>query len=219
MQNKLVVIFNGPPNSGKDSIVDGIIELVGRGFSDGSEIHKMSFKDALYITTRAYVIKDLKMSFEDANDIIERCKDRNLKDEFYDLIGMTPRQLMIKVSEEVVKPKYGKGYFGKAFLERLSRLSDESEHVILVPDGGFQEEVSLINSEGIPTVVIQLHREGTSFKGDSRRYVKGLVTYGLHNDGDLDDAIISSCSIISESIEQIQQYLNSIVKMSETNKE
>lgn len=51
--SKTVVIFNAPPSSGKDVVVDFMLNYFNTGL-------KASFKDALYIDTAKYFNIDVK---------------------------------------------------------------------------------------------------------------------------------------------------------------
>ena len=80
------------------------------------------------------------------------------------------RDAMIYVSEQFIKPKYGKDYFGKQLSKQMT-----PEGLFCVSDGGFQEELSpIINKFGAESItIIQLTREGCDFSSDSRRYFNG----------------------------------------------
>ena len=110
--------------------------------------------------------------------------------------GKTPRQVQIEVSEKVIKPFYGKDYFGKAAAQSL--YAD----VEVFSDGGFVEEIeALVSSVGKENVlIIRIHQEGKSFEatGDSRRYLPdGLAeTVDLHNNGTLDEYLDSLKNIV-----------------------
>lgn len=110
--------------------------------------------------------------------------------------GKTPRQVQIEVSEKVIKPFYGKDYFGKAAAQSL--YAD----VEVFSDGGFVEEIeALVSSVGKENMlIIRIHQEGKSFEAteDPRRYLPdGLAeTVDLHNNGTLDEYLESLKNIV-----------------------
>jgi hypothetical protein len=87
------------------------------------------------------------------------------------LMGMSPRQAMIWLSEEVIKPKFGKAFYGDL---AKNRINDSTTHDLVVfSDSGFVEEAKVIVDEfGSDNVyLVRLERTGHSFVGDSRSYI------------------------------------------------
>ena len=84
---------------------------------------------------------------------------------------MTPRQLLILVSEDFVKPICGQNAFGVLATRRLL-LQDIDKNTVF-SDGGFVEEIKpLVDTFGKENVVvIRIHRKGCTFDGDSRSYI------------------------------------------------
>lgn len=153
----MIVIFNGPPGSGKD---EAAAWFKRRGYSH------LSFKHYLFRETIAEFGVDTIWFMDGYNN-------RDIKETpETELRGMSRREAMIHTSEDVIKPKHGKSYFGH-------KVADEvnigSEYVI--SDGGFIEELEpLIEKIGIENIIIvQLVREGCSYRTDSRRYFNGYV--------------------------------------------
>lgn len=72
------------------------------------------------------------------------------------------------MSENVIKPSFGKDAFGKAFVNSLPE-----EGIVFVSDSGFPEELQpVIDHVGSDNVlVVRIQREGCSFEGDSRDYL------------------------------------------------
>ena len=150
-----VVIFNGPPRSGKDTAVNTIWQLL-----DRSCIH---IKMADPITNS---VKSLfGIQFADWQHIYNNFKDAPHPQ----LQGMTPREACIWLSEEVVKPKFGKDFFGRIAARRCTDAIDGG-YTVLMSDGGFLDEVQCIvdhvGSEHV--VLVHLHRPGFDFANDSR---------------------------------------------------
>jgi hypothetical protein len=108
--------------------------------------------------------------------------------------NMSPRDAMIYVSEEIMKPHFGEFYFGDAMARSLP------DGVSICSDGGFlSETLSVANNIGHDNVVvIRLHREGCNFDNDSRDhlYDTGCVEYDVINDGTLDQLFVKVMDIM-----------------------
>lgn len=145
-----VVILNGPPGCGKDTIADVFVKM-------GAQ--KLQFKDGLYkATAEVYGLH------EDFVKLISTKRD--MKEVPHPALGgLSPRQALIHVSEDIWKPQYGSRVFGEM-------LSDSAVHdFVIVPDGGFQDELNAVEAVHNVTV-IRLHRKGFTFEGDSRTYAE-----------------------------------------------
>lgn len=126
MKMTKVVIFNGPPNSGKD--------YIGHAFYERCEMNAdvFMYKERLYQIAAAIYGYDL-------NDLITYCGIRIFKDIPTDhFLGLSSRQALIKVSEESIKPAFGDDYFGKVALEKIL---DANIELAIITDAGFVEEV------------------------------------------------------------------------------
>ena len=154
MSRPIVVILNGPPGSGKDTIADTAVCLAGW--------KKFQFKDTLYELTAAYFQEDL--------DFVKfLCTTRALKEEKSEVFfGNTPREALIHVSEDIVKPTFGHDFFGRSVARDILA---SGAPVAILPDGGFEEETEALRKD-CDVVVVRLTRDETSFVGDSRNYLK-----------------------------------------------
>ena len=190
----MIMLFNGPPQSGKDAAAD---YFKGKGWKH------LSFKYQLYRETCRYF--DCNYDW-----FMERYDDRSVKEvPHMDLGHMSCREAMIYVSEHVIKPKRGLDYFG---LQVANEIDVTKNYAI--SDGGFIDElIPVINRVGSNNfVLVQLTREGCDYSTDSRRYFDGNViqeftnekqtainkkyvlpykfevdTYRIHNNGNLED--------------------------------
>ena len=151
----MIILFNGPPGSGKDEAAN-ILEL--------HQFEHLSFKEELFKATftEFCVSEEWFMSGYDDRTIKERPEK--------ELRGKSRRDAMIHTSENVIKPNYGKSFFGNKV---ASRVIPGRNYVI--SDCGFLEEVQpLIDKVGSENVlVVQMAREDCSFENDSRRYING----------------------------------------------
>lgn len=165
MSNKTVIILNGPPGSGKDTIADFIA-------AEFNAEH-LRFKTKLYAITALVNNLDFDMFMEIATD-------QNTKDSVKLARGLTARQLIIETSENVIKPYYGKDYFGNDVGDSILK-SDKS--LFVVSDGGFPEELTSLIRVGklshSDVVIVKLYRNGHNFDNDSRTYFDESL---LHKD-------------------------------------
>lgn len=153
-----IIIFNCPAGSGKDTI--------GRCFKNLFGCELRAFKTALYLATFPHT------SCKNYAEFIKYCTDRELKEiPNFKFDGLSPRQMLIRVSENIIKPKYGKAYFGLKSAEEISPQSFSKG--VVFTDGGFPEEVvPLIEKFGKHSIyVIQFCGQGKNdFEGDSRDF-------------------------------------------------
>ena len=165
MSNKTVIILNGPPGSGKDTIADFIA-------AEFNAEH-LRFKTKLYAITA--LINNL-----DFDEFMKIATDQNTKDSVKLARGLTARQLIIETSENVIKPYYGKEYFGNDVGDSILK-SDKS--LFVLSDGGFPEELSSMIGVGClnysDVVIVKLYRTGCNFDNDSRTYFNEAI---LHPD-------------------------------------
>lgn len=166
---KQVLILNGPPNSGKDVAAE---VMCGRL----NNVYHREFKTKLF--EMALVITGLTKG--DWDYLYDRTRKDTSCEECF---GRSPRQLLIDISEKMIKPQFGKMYFGEAAARSLN------PGINIFSDGGFYEEVlPLIETCGAENVVIaRIGREGCTFEGDSRNYLKEedlpeLLFCDVHND-------------------------------------
>lgn len=154
---ELCIILNGPPRSGKDTLAKLLVS--GHGFK------KHQMKDTLYEATAEHFDCSVAALKRVAMDRLEKEKPFSM------LQGMSPREALIHVSETLIKPIKGKDYFGKA--QALACVSANSLKTVF-SDGGFPEEIEPLQKVFKRVVIYHLHKEGTSFNGDSRDYIRGF---------------------------------------------
>lgn len=163
-----IVIFNGQPGSGKDQACE--FAVLGE---DHLATH-FSFKHRLINITLSIFGIDW-WSWD------SRYQDRVLKEQPWDrLNGLTQRQALITVSEEMIKPIFGKDFFGKAAVDYIHEDIEMSKDVgaeipdlYVCSDGGFNEEiVPLCEAFGAENIyIVRIERDGCSWEGDSRNWI------------------------------------------------
>ena len=171
-RKKLVIIFNGPPNSGKDYAA----KVVTATFEDAVHLEfKKALREVAHHMASLHSTEYVQWNFQDAvtecNEI-EYSERKADKDEIHrHAFGMRSwRQFLIWISETVMKPIFGQDIFGRA----AAKLVQETDaRIIAFSDGGFQVEVDeLLKLEGVTVVVLQLKREGYDWGNDSRGYIQ-----------------------------------------------
>jgi len=172
-----IILLNGPAKSGKDTI--------GGQLQFESPAHYALGKFAQPI--RLWIQSTLRIT----PLMLEREKDSPQEL----LSNMTIREAMIAYSEKFIKPLFGVDWFGKRL--RHEFVGPTNAKIGVVTDSGFATEAQvLIDWFGAKNVfLVRLHREGTSFEGDSRGYIsfldQGVAEIDLHNDGTVRQAIDS----------------------------
>lgn len=167
---KKIILFNGPPNSGKDHCAEIVESLY--------KADHLRFKDKLYEITAC--LNSLQY-----DQFKSYATDRNTKEQkMYNLRGLqySPRELLIETSEEVIKPYYGKDYFGKDIAKKIRESNNE---YFVISDCGFKEEIQTVIDD-LPNCqffLVRIHRRGYTFKGDSRSYVNidEILNFDLYN--------------------------------------
>jgi len=148
-----VFILNGPPGIGKDTLAALLVEA--------KPLTHLEFKTPLYKDTAAHFGVDLAAFTTAATS---RLQKGNVL-----MQGLTPREMLIHVSEEIKKPLYGSDHYGKMACKPALKCGTN----IIFSDGGFADEVHVLEAY-FHVVVIRLHRRGFDFTGDSRSYVEGV---------------------------------------------
>jgi hypothetical protein len=182
MSNKLVVILNGPPASGKD-IAAHHLQRIGLAT-------KKEFKHRLISITKAvYCLTDAQWEH------LYTRENKEVKTPL--LMGLSPREALIFVSEQIIKPAYGDDFFGIAAAQTLV------EGINVFSDGGFVPEVkALVGAVGYDNVlVIRMMREGCSFDNDSRSYLPDDLcrcVVDFSNNGSLNELLNGINHVVSD---------------------
>lgn len=176
-KKKKVVVLNGPPGCGKDTtslFIHRRMWRTARSLPDQLE-HlpaRMNFKDHLFLVTAlTFGVSHKKLISDNQNR-------RDLKDAPYfthpkDGRVMTLREGLIHVSEDLIKPVFGRDYFGKK-AGNAAAIALWHYGSVVFADGGFPDEfVGMVDRLPIGTEVhvVRLRRDGCTFEGDSRAYL------------------------------------------------
>lgn len=166
---KKLLLFNGPPKSGKDF---------------GAEYVVSKFKDSI-LHKFAKILKEKTHALYGfhwrGHAYYEDCKN----DPHPDFLGLSPRQAYINVSETYFKPVHGDKVFGELLVKDLETLDWQ---LAVISDSGFKGEAEvLIEQYGADNItLIRVHREGCDFSNDSRSYIElpHVDTFDVDNLGD-----------------------------------
>ena len=211
-----IILLNGPKMSGKDVIAARLKQVIRRSRDVNMlQAHHMMFKNRLF---------DIALAISGICDEIwfDRYDDRSLKELPWSRLPVNPetgdyytqRTWLMFVSEDMIKPVLGNRFFGEAAARSvyddqsssIFKLSGHS-HVHIFSDSGFESEVQplfeLINTE---VYLIQLFRDGCTFSGDSRDYLKYNDSYAanhvVHNDGKIKDAVEEILGFVGISVDK-----------------
>lgn len=172
-----VVLFNAPPKSGKDTIANALINRVKLARkTENFPIEKLEIKDTL----RGMACL-LTQASADHYDVTKDIPLELIK-------GQSLRELMIAMSEEFVKPRYGHDFWVRRTIADMWQGG-----LYLVTDMGFQVELNTVVKEvgAENVIVVHVHRPNTSFKGDSRNWVStphGIPVLVIVNNSTVEDA-------------------------------
>ena len=177
-----VIFLNGPPRAGKDTIGHGLVSYLN---NDDDRFSAEIFKFAKALKDCVHVGLGLSGV---PTDHFENVKDTPLKE----LNWQTPRQCYIRMSENWLKPEFGREVFGNS-LRNTIRLAEDRCDVAVVTDSGFGYEAEpIINHYGPENCfLIRVKRQGCDFSGDSRSFIElpQIEQYELLNNGTIEEAV------------------------------
>lgn len=155
-----VIILNGPPRSGKDTAADIICDLLEEQDQEMYDV-KMARPAFTAIPHLFGIPLDRWYHMYD--------EEKNVPQP--ELHGMTPREALIWICEDVMKPKFGRDYFGQLAGDIVARVS--KNYWVTISDGGFPEEMkAVVDKAESPVYLVHVHRTGRDFSLDSRGYVQ-----------------------------------------------
>ena len=191
-----ILLLNSPPDSGKDLAANCIKELTGAKHCE--------FKSTLFGVAKGIT----GLSHEDFFTIYnDRDKKEQPQPEFF---GLSPREMMIWISEDVCKPKFGKLFFGKAAANQI-----DIEKGSVFSDSGFPDEVfPIADKYGAENIyVVRFNRHSSGFGNDSRDYLQpedcpeGVNFIDLKNDGNTIEPFVRQILLDIRSMQYDREYL------------
>lgn len=146
----LFVLLNGPPGSGKTTLKRMLVQHF-----ENYCIRVIS--DSFAGPIKSFISTCLSMKYQEIE-----------KDKFHPVLNMTPRQFLMTLSENFMKPNLGVNIYGALLVQRAYNRNPWPQ-VVVVDDLGFEVETQ----DPWPNVIIRVQRQGCTFEGDSRDYVAG----------------------------------------------
>lgn len=153
-----IVGFNGPPESGKDSLAEGLMAKI-------EDLHNIPTR----VESLSFPLRSIAYAMVGWQGELDGPDYARFKRTVFPAFGVNGRQLMIDVSEDFLKTKYGTTIMARLLLDRLAGF----QGLVLLRDSGFQIEVNpLVDAIGSANFYIaRCHRPGKTFEGDSRESV------------------------------------------------
>ena len=202
------IILNAPPNAGKDTIAMALCATTGA-------MH-MEMKSHLYHITASLFNMQLSKLKHMATDRDRKEKQTQLLTlpiDKYNLLcritgskpvrgvspkschAISPREALIYTSELVVKPAFGRDYFGKIANSNIQPCG------AVFSDVGFDEEIEPIARGQKDVYIIQFERDGCTWSGDSRGWLSdhhGIPTLKTTNNGTVEELVTRILDFIGE---------------------
>ena len=153
----MIILLNGPPSSGKDTAA-------------------MFMKKYLPGSVREYKISTtLKSGLQTLLGLEQEDWNRMLaygaKDEPQLPLDITPREALIKLSEDYMKVLFGEDIFGHIAVRRLKRMVS-ADHILITDIGFTYEVIPILEEFGSKKIrILKLSRPNCNYKKDSRSYL------------------------------------------------
>lgn len=176
-----IVFFNGPPGCGKDTAVSHLVPYL--------QFTHLKFAAPIKRMVCGLLSEDMRW--------LEENKDKPHRTFALSVDAITPqldtpRALLIALSEQLLKKRYGESFFGRVMVNEISKSMNK---LVLISDSGFLHEAEpVIKKYGAANCMhFQISRNGCSFAGDSRSYWehKGLHRRLIVNSGTVHDLTMS----------------------------
>lgn len=180
-KNPVIILLNGPPRVGKDTIGQSLCGMFGQDFHAVARKMSKVLKESTHGYYHLVDESGKPLPFDHYEDL----KDIPLPE--FD--GKSPREAYIHYSEDIMKPSRGPDIFGKLLLKELEQDEVAAKEqgkrlMVILTDSGFVEEIlPLSDKYGAHSLLLfRLYRKGTGFAGDSRSYLD-VQTVILHDEG------------------------------------
>lgn len=214
-----IILFNGVAGCGKDEAIKHLRSL-------GYPLVRREAKSKLHTLVQEFFCVQPERYWEIYND--RELKEESLEEfritlpikeltllekilgyylDYEDGVAtLSVREAMIYISEIVMKPRFGKDYFGVA----RAKAIQESEIAVDSSTGFVEELPPLIKRLGQDNILlIRIHREGATFEGDSRGYIPdGVITNTVDVSsvyGKLDEYLEEVKAIVGKFLDDINQ--------------
>lgn len=172
-----IILLSGPPGSGKDTSAQLLQTYL------ESQHRYLVCIERMSAPLKAALASMLEFELDENGNLPPDME--TVKNQTHPILGVSLRQAQTDISKKLLKPLYGQDILARLWINRVEPIQDESraefEFVILVPDCGFQVEIDTLAQAFDPKsiLLINLHRTGTSYEGDSRERV--VAHLGIHH--------------------------------------
>lgn len=180
-----IIGFNGPPRSGKDTLgtalADKLCQIV------DIPVFTLSLAQPMREAVMSLCSIATREEYDEVKDLPAKllAKSELSQDGIntFENYG-TVREFMIRLSEDFVKPTYGRDFWARCLVDQHRSWWGKSPAVVIITDIGFEEEVTALQTlVGFGNYLgIQLDRQETSWKLDSRGYVDSVNVRRVTND-------------------------------------
>ena len=160
-----VIGLSGPPGAGKNALADELVGLFER-------VHGVR----PHVTAMAAPLRQIAgqlIGFDMTDDVLYAVAKTT---PFQHLNMETGREVMINITEQYLKPRYGPRFWADALIHRVNRLAwratPENARLVIVTDVGFLHEREALEQAFPHTAFVQLDRAGCSYTGDSRQSIE-----------------------------------------------
>lgn len=169
MKPRKLLILNGPPSSGKDTITS----ILYRHYDCRRLKFSAPLKKALM---PLFCLDEDWMALEEGKDL------KTMR--FYNELSF--REAQIWLSEKVMKPMFGPDIFGRLMLRQLYSPYQTNGRFDVISDAGFFEEVECVyqSMRSQDVYLMRVHRTDCTYQGDSRHYLEHpkIKSIDFHNE-------------------------------------
>jgi len=170
-----IIAFNGAPSSGKDTACKYI--------SEKYKIPVFEFKHKLF--------KFASEMYGESQTLLRQKYHTDKESKRPEYNNQSLREVFINIAHNIIKPKFGEAYFANQVIEEITKHID-NQKIFAVSDLGFDIELKTLVEKFKPNnvIVIQVFRDGCTFKHDSRKLLQpqdypGVNFLKVFNNSDL----------------------------------
>lgn len=199
MSDYRIILVNGPPKSGKDTLANAFVKqtthfgIIGQHRVWGN---KEKFAYPLYWALAEF--------FSVTIEWLEEYKDEPVLPN-----GVTPRKALQDLSEVWAKNLFGQPVFGDLLAKRIKPTTklpgNNFLRIYIVSDSGFQPEANAVHRVHQNKVgLIRLMRNGTSYSGDTRDYI-------VKSDDSMPFRTIENNGTVEELMKQVREFVEEVI--------
>jgi len=191
-----MVIFNGPPRSGKDTLANLLADMW------QSDLPTLRIRLSLPIRKAAFAI----IGEEYTEERYEELKDQPIPILYLNNVitnvgfklthhrddgPLTLRELVITIADSWCRFTFGMEFWALSAIKATPLLAAKNPGLVIGSDGGFQPELDCLQSHvGEDNfLLVKVAREGTDWSLDSRGYISATQEFFLNNDSTPEEAV------------------------------